>query len=113
MAAPERKGAAPVAATDASEEGPRAAPGAVESRAFAGCPGERRRVVERDGEGRLLRYVRVGDRRTLEQRYGPDGWLVSAFVIEDGVRRTLPLDATGLVRQARDAGIDAPPRCEP
>jgi hypothetical protein len=110
LAAPERKSAAAGAAQAPRAE---AAPGAVESRVFADCPGERRRVVERDGEGRVVRYVRVGDRRTVEQRYGADGRLRSAFATEDGGRRELPPDAPGLVREARDAGIDAPPRCEP
>lgn len=119
-AAAERKAAAPVAVDDGlrDEESPAggaaaSGPGSVETRTFAGCPGERRRVVERDGDGRVVRYVRVGELRTVEQRYGADGRLRSALVTEGGARRALPLDAPGLVREARDAGIDAPPRCEP
>jgi hypothetical protein len=105
--APERKAAAPAAAEAESLSGP----GSVESRSFPDCPGERRRVVERDGDGRVIRYVREGDRRIVEQRYGADGRLRSAFAIEGGLRRALPAGAPGLVGDARDAGIDAPPRC--
>jgi hypothetical protein len=111
MAPAERKAAAPAASKALEED--RAELGGTETRDFAGCPGERRRVVERDGDGRVVRYVRVGDRRTVEQRYDAGGRLRSAFAIEDGVQRALPLDAPGLVRDARDAGIDAPPRCSP
>jgi hypothetical protein len=95
---------------DASEP-PAAGPMRVEVRTFAGCPGERRRVVERDGEGRVVRYLREGERRTVEHRYAPDGRLAAAFAVEAGARTPLPLDAPGLVRFARDAGMDAPPRC--
>jgi hypothetical protein len=107
--APERKAVAPAAAAPEAE--PVSGPGSVESRSFPDCPGERRRVVERDGDGRVIRYVRVGDRRTVEERYGADGRLRSAFAIEGGLRRALPAGAPGLVGDARDAGIDAPPRC--
>ena len=106
--APARKSAAPAASPEAESV---SGAGSVESRSFPDCPGERRRVVERDGDGRVIRYVRVGDRRTVEQRYGADGRLRSAFAIEDGLRRDLPAGAPGLVGDARDAGIDAPPRC--
>lgn len=109
MESTERKSAAPSAAMTMAEE--RAEAQGVETRDFAGCPGERRRVVERDGDGRVVRYVRVGNRRTVEQRYGADGRLRAAFETEDGVKRALPTDAPGLVRDARDAGIDAPARC--
>jgi len=108
-----RAAAKPAAAT------PAAAPpdalrdsGATETRSFEACPGERRRIVERDGDGGVIRYVREGERRTIEHRFSPDGRLVSAVEISGGVRRALALDAPGLVRLARDAGMDAPPRCE-
>jgi len=40
--------------------------------------------------------------------------LIGRLPSADGVsRRALPLGAPGLVLLARDAGIDAPPRCEP
>jgi YD repeat-containing protein len=107
--APEKKRAAEQAAPSAAPEPSGAA--AVERRSFPGCAGERRRVVERDADGRVVRYVREGELRTIEQRYSPAGRLVEATAIEGGVRRPLPLDAPGLVRDARDAGIDAPPRC--
>jgi hypothetical protein len=90
-----------------------AAPGSVETRSFDGCPGERRRTVERAGDGTVLRYVREGAQRTIEHRYSPDGRLVAATVTEGTARRALPLDTPGLVRDSRDAGIDAPPRCGP
>jgi hypothetical protein len=106
--APARKSAAPAASSEAESV---SGPGSVESRSFPDCPGERRRVVERDGDGRVIRYVRVGDRRTVEQRYGADGRLRAAFAIEGGLRRDLPAGAPGLVGDSRDAGIDAPPRC--
>lgn len=102
-----RAAARPSAAREPAREA-----GAVGTRSFAGCPGERRRIVELDGDGRVIRYVREGERRTIEHRYSPDGRLSAAAELVDGGRRPLPLDAPGLVRDARDAGIDAPPRCE-
>jgi hypothetical protein len=107
----ERKAVAPMVLRAEGTSAPSAA--LRETRDFAGCPGELRRIVERDDEGRIVRYVRQGERRTVEHRYGPDGRLVSAVAIEGGARRALPLDAPGLVRDARDAAIDAPPRCGP
>jgi hypothetical protein len=107
----ERKAAAPMALRAEGASAPSAA--VRETRDFAGCPGELRRIVERDDEGRIVRYVRQGERRTVEHRYGPDGRLVSAVATEGGARRALALDAPGLVRDARDAAIDAPPRCGP
>jgi hypothetical protein len=112
MAPAERKSAAP-------EEGRAAAlraegaPGSVETRSFDGCPGERARIVQRDAEGRLVVYVRfLADSRRIEQRYGPDGRLIRAGLIDGKVARPLPLDTPWLVRDARDAAIDAPPRCQ-
>lgn len=130
-AAPSREEAEPFAKAEAPAPAPararaaerKAAPAAatmdrevaqgVERRSFADCPGERRRIVERDSAGRVVRYVRVGEHVTVEQLYGADGRLVSAVVIEGGQRHALPLDTPGLVQNARDAGIDAPPRCSP
>jgi hypothetical protein len=118
----EKESAAPLAARPAEKKrafeqaAPAATPqavgpGAVETRSFPSCPGERRRVVERDADGRVVRYLRETEPRTIEHRFGPDGRLVAAFELVGVARRPLPLDAPGLVRDARDAGIDAPPRC--
>ncbi len=112
MAPAERKSAGP-------EEGRAAAlraeagQGSVETRSFDGCPGERARIVQRDAEGRLVVYVRfLSDSRRIEQRYGPDGRLTSAALIDGKVAQRLPLDTPWLVRDARDAAIGAPPRCQ-
>jgi hypothetical protein len=82
-------------------------------RSFGSCPGERRRIVEYGWDGKVVRYVREGGLRAVEHRFDPEGRLVAAFAIERGVRRPLPLDAPGLVQDARDAGFEAPPRCAP
>jgi negative regulator of sigma E activity len=109
-ARPAQKKAASRAAAAAKPGG---TPGSVEVRTFPGCPGERRRVVERGEDGAIVRYVREGETRTVEQHYGPGGALVAAFAIEGGVRRPLALSAPGLVTDASAATLDAPPRCAP
>jgi hypothetical protein len=94
-----------------------ARPGA-EIRSFPGCEGETLRRVERDPEGRLVRYVRegrIGGRRLrIEHVYGADGALAGATVRDlDAPGALLDARALGLALPARaeEAGIDAPPRC--
>jgi hypothetical protein len=90
----------------------------AEVRTFPGCEGETLRRVERDPQGRLLRYVREGriDGRHLriEHVYRPDGALAGATVRDlDASGALLDADALGLElpSRAEEAGIDAPPRC--
>jgi hypothetical protein len=111
-----KRAAAPRAAASAAP-GEAAVPG-TEVRTFAGCEGETLRRVERDAEGRLVRYVRegrIGGRRVrIEHVYGADGALARATARDlDGAGA--PLDPAGLgvllPARAEEAGIDAPPRC--
>lgn len=90
----------------------------AEVRSFPGCEGETLRRVERDPEGRLVRYVRegrIGGRRLrIEHVYGPDGALAGATVRDlDAPGALLDARTLGLALPARaeEAGIDAPPRC--
>jgi hypothetical protein len=90
----------------------------AEVRTFPGCDGETLRRVERDPEGRLVRYVRegrIGGRRVrIEHVYRPDGALAGATVRDlDASGALLDAAALGLELPARadEAGIDAPPRC--
>jgi hypothetical protein len=107
--AEERRAASP---SDAAAFLSGVAPGRKETRSFAGCPGEIRRWVFTSADGRVVRYARfLAESRRIEHSYGPEGRLESAAIIDGKVASPLPLDTPWLVRDARDARIDAPPRC--
>jgi hypothetical protein len=122
-AAPQAKRAAPEAApAPVASSAPPAALRAggmprAEIRTFEGCEGETLRRVERDAEGRLVRYVRegriAGRRLRVEHVYGPDGALARATVRDLDAATLLDAGALGLELPARaeEAGLDAPPRC--
>jgi hypothetical protein len=110
-----RRAPAKAAAPGAAAED---APTTVEVRTFPGCEGEATRRVERDGQGRVVRYVRegtVGGRRlVVEHVYRTDGSLARATV-RDLDRPGAAVDAAALgvvlVDRAEDAHADAAPRC--
>lgn len=123
-AAPQAKRAAPREAAPApvASSAPRAALRASEAptaevRTFEGCEGEALRRVERDAEGRLVRYVRegriAGRRLRIEHVYGPGGAIARAIARDLDSGALLDAGALGIELPARaaEAGIDAPPRC--
>jgi Putative zinc-finger len=90
-----------------------------EIRTFTDCEGESWRKVERDPEGRTVKYVRegrVGGRQVrVEHLFAADGSLAAVRVsdLERGGAAVAP-GALGLSlpRDASEAGADAEPRCE-
>jgi hypothetical protein len=97
---------------------------------FTGCPGESSREVDRDEQGRVVRYLRRGVFRgtafEAELLYGDDGALSEVRYRAAGQVRTFRPGAVGEAgdadaggvpaallepRRAEDAGPDAPPRC--
>jgi hypothetical protein len=128
FATPERSGPSPAReeargasrSATAKAAAPGGAPTAVEVRTFPGCEGEATRRVERDAQGRIVRYVREGTmggrRLVVEHVYGADGALARATVRDlDRPGAAVDVDALGvvLVVRAEDARPDAPPRCGP
>jgi hypothetical protein len=90
-------------------------PPGVERRTFRSCPGEHVRELERDADGRVIRWAREGelDGRAVrvEARYGEDGALAELNVTPAGAA---PADAAalGVPLRAADASLDGPPRCD-
>jgi hypothetical protein len=94
----------------------------LEARSYAGCPGESRRVLERDPAGRVVRRVRTGSYRgtplRAEEWFGPDGRLLRARVealgrsVDAGPASLEPLPGLPLAATAEEAA-SAPPRCAP
>ncbi|HSD22474.1 MAG TPA: zf-HC2 domain-containing protein [Anaeromyxobacter sp.] len=90
-----------------------------EIRTFTDCEGESWRKVERDQEGRTVKYVRegrvAGRRVRVEHLFGADGGLAAVRVTDlDRGGVVVPPGALGLSvpRDASEAGPDAEPRCE-
>lgn len=90
---------------------------AGEIQTFPGCEGEAWRKLERDREGRVVKYVRegvVGGRRLrIEHVFGPDGALELATVV-DLERPGTPVDADalGLTLPERAEEAAGLPRCD-
>jgi hypothetical protein len=91
----------------------------AELRTFTDCEGESWRKVERDPEGRIVRYVRegrvAGRRVRVEHLFGADGGLAAVRVRDlDRGGAVIAPGALGLStpRDASEAGPDAEPRCE-
>jgi hypothetical protein len=109
--------AAPSAAASRAEGAAPGGPLREELRRFERCEGEAVRRVETAGDGRIVRYVREGtfDGRRLRviQTFRPDGTPAAATAQDLDTGAPVDPRALGLalVAHARDAGIDAPPRC--
>lgn len=90
---------------------------AAEIRTFVGCEGEAWRKVERDRQGRIVKYVREGRiggvRVRVEHLFDADGRLaaVRATDVERGAAVEPGALGLTLPRHAGEAGADAPPRC--
>ncbi|ACL63612.1 Fe-S oxidoreductase [Anaeromyxobacter dehalogenans 2CP-1] len=93
---------------------------------FTDCDGEAWRKVERDAQGRVVRYVRhgrlAGRAFEADLYYGEDGALALARYREEGGpwREARPPGTDGAIPEAAlrparaaDARADAPPRCGP
>jgi hypothetical protein len=90
-------------------------PPGVERRTFRSCPGEHVRELERDADGRVIRWAREGElggrAARVEARYGEDGALAELIVTP---AEAAPADAAalGVPLRAADASLDGPPRCD-
>jgi hypothetical protein len=123
-------------ASEAAASSPRRAKSASAGRlrtstaSFAGCPGESSREVDRDEQGRVVRYLRRGVFRgtafEAELLYDGEGALSEVRYRAAGQVHTFRPGAVGAAadadaggvpaaliepRRAEDAGPDAPPRC--
>jgi hypothetical protein len=92
-------------------------PPGVERRTFKSCPGEHVRELERDADGRVIRWAREGELGgravRVEARYGEDGALLDLNVTPAGADvDAADAAALGVPLRAADASLDGPPRCD-
>lgn len=88
----------------------------VERRTFRDCPGERLRELERDAEGRVIRFAREGELGgrdvRIEARYDARGALRDVTVTPKDAAEA-DAAALGVPTRAAEATLDSPPRCDP